>query len=129
MKNDIKTIPVIIQSVMNNLGIFFKEIHNNIIFNEYCKELTIDNQPEIINNILSNTDLINVLLDIVNDYEIVKSKIELIIGQKVKKIPVIKNPIIEEDNEDEDEDEDEEKCNKPLFYYQKTKLFTIISCV
>jgi len=124
MKNDIKTIPFIIQSVMNNLGIFFKEIHNNFIFNEHCKELTAINQPEIINNILSNIDLMNVLLNIVNDYEIVKSKIELIIGQKVKKIPVIKNPIIEII-----EDEDEDECNKPLFYYQKTKLFTIISCV
>lgn len=110
-----------------NISIFFKEIHNNIIFNEYCKELTVDNQTEIINKVLSNSDLINVLLNIINDYEIVKSKIELIIGQKVKKIPVIK-PIVKEVEIEVDEDEDDE-CNKPLLYYQKTKLFTIISCV
>lgn len=105
-----------------NIGIFFKEIHNNIIFNKYCKELTVDNQTEIINKVLSNSDLINVLLNIINDYEIVKSKIELIIGQKVKKIPVIKEVEIEVEDEDDE-------CNKPLLYYQKTKLFTIISCV
>ena len=99
---------------MNNIGILFKEIHNNIIFNEYCKELTIDNQEEIINNVLNNFELINVLLNIVNDIEIVKSKIELIIGQKVKKLPV---PIIKNVEKE------------LLFYYQKTKLYTVLSCV
>ena len=105
-----------------NIGILFKEIHNNIIFNEYCKELTFDNQQEIINKVFNNSDLINVLLNIVNDVEIVKSKIELIVGQKVKKILPIQKQIIEEVKIDVEE------CIQ-RFYYQKTTLFTVISCV
>ena len=108
---------------MNNLGILFKEIHNNILFNTYCKDLTLENQIEIKEKILNDSNIINVLLNIVDDIEIIKNKIELIIDQKVRKIPT--NPqILLPISEDI-----ENKITKVLFYYQKTKIFRVISCV
>ena len=104
---------------MNNIGIFFKEIHSNDIFNTYCKELTLENQIEILNKIISDSKLMNVLQNIVDDVEIIKNKIEIIIEQKVKKLSsqsINKPKMMVE----------EQKIEKVLFYYEKTKLFSVI---
>ena len=112
---------------MNNIGIFFKEIHNNILFNEYCKELTISNKIEIKDKILNDSNVMNVLLKIV-DFEIIEKKIEIILEQKVKKLqtkPQVTDmevfPTIESVMEDT-----ENSIEKVLFYYEKTKLFRVI---
>ena len=68
---------------MANVGELFKVLCNNEIFNSYCQDKTKSN-IDVLNESINNEEIMNVLRNIVNDDNIIKSKMDVIIGQKRK---------------------------------------------
>ena len=81
---------------MTNIGGLFKELNNNILFNNYIEQikLDIDNKNDIINNIFNDDDFMNILRTFVSDDNIIKDKVIVSIGQRLKK--VVKQSVIEQ---------------------------------
>ena len=85
-----------------SIGELFKVLGNNEIFFNYCKE--IDNNisiNEIIDRAIKDTELMLILNNIIEDNDIIKKKMEIIIGQK-KKMFEKKNEKKPEKNEKND---------------------------
>lgn len=68
---------------MANVGELFKVLGNNEIFNSYCQDKTKSN-IDVLNESINNEEIMKVLRNIVNDDNIIKSKMDVIIGQKRK---------------------------------------------
>jgi hypothetical protein len=68
---------------MANVGELFKVLGNNEIFNSYCQDKTKSND-NVLNESFNNEELMTILRSIVNDDNVIKSKMEVIIGQKRK---------------------------------------------
>ena len=68
---------------MANIGELFKVLGNNEIFNSYCQDKTKSN-VDVLNESINNEEIMNILRNIVNDDNIIKSKMDVIIGQKRK---------------------------------------------
>ena len=80
----------------NNVGELFKILGNNAIFLNYIKiGFTVQ---DILENALNNVELMDILTQPVSDVSIIRTKMEIIIGQKLKKQKVIKT---EESKEEE----------------------------
>lgn len=69
---------------MNNIGELFKVLGKNEIFANYVKEVASKSNEEIINFAINDNELMDSLSTIVNDIEIIKVKMDVIIGQKRK---------------------------------------------
>jgi hypothetical protein len=68
---------------MASVGDLFKFLGSNDIFLDLCKDSQKTNQ-EIIEDVFQNEELINKLKNIVQDENIIKSKMDILIGQKRK---------------------------------------------
>jgi hypothetical protein len=68
---------------MASIGELFKVLGNNEVFNSYCQDTTKTN-IEIVNESFDNAELMLILRNIVQDDSIIKSKMDIIIGQKRK---------------------------------------------
>jgi hypothetical protein len=68
---------------MASVGELFKFLGSNDIFLDLCKDSQKTNQ-EIIEDVFQNEELINKLKNIVQDENIIKSKMDILIGQKRK---------------------------------------------
>jgi hypothetical protein len=68
---------------MASVGELFKFLGSNDIFLDLCKDSEKTNQ-EIIEYVFQNEELINKLKNIVQDENIIKSKMDILIGQKRK---------------------------------------------
>jgi hypothetical protein len=68
---------------MASVGELFKFLGSNDIFLNLCKDSEKTNQ-EVIEYVFQNEDLINKLKNIVQDENIIKSKMDILIGQKRK---------------------------------------------
>jgi hypothetical protein len=68
---------------MASVGELFKFLGSNDIFLDLCKDSEKTNQ-EIIEDVFQNEELINKLKNIVQDENIIKSKMDILIGQKRK---------------------------------------------
>lgn len=80
----------------NNVGELFKILGNNAIFLNYIKiGFTVQ---DILENALNNVELMDILTQLVSDVSTIRTKMEIIIGQKLKKQKVIKT---EESKEEE----------------------------
>ena len=68
---------------MASIGELFKYLGSNDIFQGFCKESEKSNQ-QIIEDVFQNEELIAKLRNIVQDDNIIKSKMDILIGQKRK---------------------------------------------
>jgi hypothetical protein len=67
----------------NNVGELFKILGNNAIFLNYIKNgFTVQ---DILENALNNVELMDILTQLVSDVSTIRTKMEIIIGQKLKK--------------------------------------------
>jgi hypothetical protein len=70
---------------MSSVGELFKFLGSNDIFQGFCKESEKTNQ-QIIERVFQNEELITKLRNIVIDDNIIKSKMDILIGQKRKNL-------------------------------------------
>ena len=98
----------------NNIGELFKILGKNEIFTNYVKEVENNKTTsEIIDMAINNEELMNVLLTYVSDINVIKNKMDVIIGQKRKSYEKIlekksiNKEIIDKENIDEKEIEKE----------------------
>ena len=68
---------------MESVGELFKFLGSNVIFQDLCKDSEKTNQ-QIIADVFENEELIANLRNIVQDDKIIKSKMDILIGQKRK---------------------------------------------
>jgi hypothetical protein len=91
---------------MASIGELFKVLGNNEVFNSYCQDTTKTN-IEIVNESFDNAELMLILRNIVQDDSIIKSKMDIIIGQKKKNASKPKQQeivkIVDDNNEVEED--------------------------
>jgi ABC-type Zn2+ transport system substrate-binding protein/surface adhesin len=106
---------------MAAIGELFKNLGKNEIFANYCNEITNEKtNNEIINLALNDENLMSILKNIINNEEIIKNKMDIIIGQKRKtleklnnkKIIEVKNIIVEKNKDNEYDEHDEHDNNE-----------------
>ena len=120
---------------MANIGELFKVLGNNEIFNSYCQDKTKSN-IDVLNESINNEEIMNILRNIVNDDNIIKSKMDVIIGQKRKNYNKQKTndvSTISSRNEIENESENENEIktnhveeNKIEFKFEPINPYNVI---
>jgi len=104
---------------MSNIGQLFKTLGNNSTFLGY---ITQDKtSAEIIDQAMSDETLMSELLNIVNDVSLIKSKMDIVIGQRLKSMKKVVEPeniivsISDADVQDQDQDQDQDPDPFTLF--------------
>ena len=110
---------------MTNIGGLFKELNNNKLFNNYVEQIRLDteNKNNIINDMLNNIDFMDNLHVYVEDDNIIREKLIIVIGQKLKKSIVVKPPedvVIEKSEDDIDEQSEDDKQKEFIRNFQSS---------
>jgi hypothetical protein len=80
---------------MSSIGILFKELNDNVIFDNYIQpKISID---DIIENVFLDIDLIKHLKSIIDDEFIIKDKMKIVISKKLKNNKYIDKSSIDKD--------------------------------
>ena len=70
---------------MAAIGELFKTLGKNEIFNELCKKIENgSSNNDIIEDAINNEELMNILKQIIEDVNVIKNKMDVLIGQKRK---------------------------------------------
>jgi hypothetical protein len=70
---------------MAAIGELFKTLGKNEIFNELCKKIEYgSSNNDIIEDAINNEELMNILKQIIEDVNVIKNKMDVLIGQKRK---------------------------------------------
>ena len=118
---------------MTNIGGLFKELNNNKLFNNYVEQIRLDteNKNNIINDMLNNIDFMDNLHVYVEDDNIIREKLIIVIGQKLKKSSVVKpsedvviekseDVVIEQSEDDFDEQSEDDKQKEFIRNFQSS---------
>ena len=110
---------------MTNIGGLFKELNNNKLFNNYVEQIRLDteNKNNIINDMLNNTDFMDNLHVYVEDDNIIREKLIIVIGQKLKKSIFVKpseDVVIEKSEDDIDEQSEDDKQKEFIRNFQSS---------
>jgi len=110
---------------MTNIGGLCKELNNNKLFNNYVEQIRLDteNKNNIINDMLNNTDFMDNLHVYVEDDNIIREKLIIVIGQKLKKNTVVKQSeviVIEKSEDDIDEQSEDDKQKEFIRNFQSS---------
>lgn len=102
-----------------SIGELFKILGKNEKFSNYCKEIENGKSiNEIIEMAMNDIELMTILNNIIEDNEVIKNKMEVIIGQKKKVYE--KNKIIEnKENKEEKMEKIEKNTEKDIEYKYK----------
>lgn len=105
---------------MADIGKLFKVISNDLYFLDLCQNTELTNE-EILQTAFHDESFITNLRSIINDDNIIKSKMEIIIGQKRK---TSKKPIIQEKEELEKEEKEKDELEDKKEEEEKTNFIS-----
>jgi hypothetical protein len=97
---------------MNQL---FKVLGNSEIFLDYINQF--DTAKEIIDVALSDEKLMSLLTPLVDDVEMIRTKMEVVVGQRMKKKVNKFNDEKEKEKEEQEEEKEEEKKEKGIWLW------------
>ncbi len=100
---------------MAAIGELFKNLSKNNIFNEICKKMENGlSNNQVIEEAMNNEELITELKNILDDVNIIKSKMEIIIGQKRKGIEKQKEKLVQNNNTNNNNNKSDQNSEKEI---------------